>query len=166
MSKLLIAVFDDHEKAGEGIQSLLDAGIDREAIAALGKGEETPEKDFEQSKLNEHIGWWAKTGTIWGGIFGLLTGVFVATVPGFGPIVAAGHIIPAIAGALGGAMVVGPAAALGAWMADFAVEEAEKLRYHKDLEQGRVLVIVRGDEATVRKAESVLKPLAVKLKIH
>jgi len=166
MNKAVIAVFDSHDKAGEAIRKLLQAGIDEEAIAAIGKGEDTPEKNFELHKENEHIGWWAKTGTVWGGIFGLLTGAFVSVVPGFGPIVAAGHIIPALAGALGGAMVVGPAAALGAWMADFAVEEAQKVLYHKYLEEGKVLVIVKGDEATVKKAETILKPLAVETKIH
>jgi uncharacterized membrane protein len=167
MSKVLIAVYDNHEKAAEAIDALLKAGIDREKIVALGKGEAAPAEKFEREKMNEHIAWWAKTGTVWGGIFGLLTGAFVSVVPGFGPLVAAGHIIPALAGALGGAMAVGPAAALGAWMADFAVEEAERLRYHKYLEEGKVLVIVRGDEATVAKARETLEALGgAEVKVH
>ncbi|WP_457596631.1 hypothetical protein [Hydrogenimonas sp.] len=166
MKKLLIAVFDDHDKAARGIQKLLSEGIDRDDIAAIAKGEDTPEKSFELDKMNEHIGWWAKTGTVWGGIFGLLTGAFVSVIPGFGPIVAAGHIIPALAGAIGGAMVVGPAAALGAWMADFAVEEAQKLRYHDLLEEGKVLVAVKGDDESLQKARKALEGLAQEVKVH
>jgi len=166
MSKLLIAVFDGHKEAAESIKALLESGIDRQAIAALGKGEESPEKEFELQKENEHIKWWAETGTVWGGIFGLLAGAFLSVVPGFGPIVAAGHIVPAIAGALGGAMTVGPAAALGAWMADFALEEAEKIRYHKYLEAGKILLIVRCDEPCAEKARSLLDARGVVTHLH
>jgi uncharacterized membrane protein len=155
----LIAVYDNHDDAAEAIEALLKAGVSKEDISVLGKGEGgEPKDDFELNKENEDIAYWGKQGAFWGALWGFLMGAFFFFVPGFGPLVATGPVIASLAGALGGAAVVGGAAALIAWFKDLGVEEVEAHRYADLLKEGKTLVVVHG-EAAIQKARPALEAL-------
>ncbi len=155
----LIAIYNDHEDSAKAIETLLKAGISKKDISVLAKGEgDEPKDDFELNKENEDIAFWGKQGAFWGALWGFLMGAFFFFVPGFGPLVATGPIIASLAGALGGAAVVGSAAALVAWFKDLGVEEMEAHRYADLLKEGKILVIIHGDSA-IEKAEPALKAL-------
>ncbi len=144
----LIAVYDNHDDAAQAVEALLKAKVPKEAISVLGKGEgEEPKDEFELNKENEDIAYWGKQGAFWGALWGFLMGAFFFFIPGFGPLVATGPVIASLAGALGGAAVVGSAAALVAWFKDLGVEEVEAIRYKDLLKEGKTLVIVHGKEA-------------------
>jgi uncharacterized membrane protein len=110
----LIAVYNTHAEVADAVRLLTEKKIvEREDISVLGKGEEGEPKDSLQiDKENADIVRWGKEGVIWGGIWGFLTGAFFMWVPGFGPLLAAGPIISSLAGALGGAAIVGSISAL------------------------------------------------------
>lgn len=144
----LIAVYDNHDDAAQAVEALLKAKVPKEAISVLGKGEGgEPKDEFELNKENEDIAYWGKQGAFWGALWGFLMGAFFFFVPGFGPLVATGPVIASLAGALGGAAVVGSATALVTWFKDLGVEEIEAIRYKDLLKEGKTVVIVHGKEA-------------------
>ncbi len=154
----LVAVYDTHEDAAKAVQTLTEKKIvEREDISVIGKGGEGEPKDSLQiDKENKDILEWGKEGAIWGGILGFLTGAFFLWIPGFGPLLAAGHIVPAIAGALGGAAVVGSASALIGYFVDIGIEESDAHRYVDLIKEGKLLVLVHGNSDTVARAKEVL----------
>ncbi len=152
----LIAVYDTHDDAAKAVKELLEAGISKEAISVLGRGEgEEPKETFEVDKENDDILYWGKQGAFWGGLWGFLMGALFFWVPGFGPLIATGPIIASLAGALGGAAVVGSAAALVAWFVDLGMEEAEAHRYTDLLKAGKLLVIVHGSDEIDKAAQTL-----------
>ncbi len=167
MKKSLIAVYTNHDDLMDAINRLIEAGVAREHISALAKGEDTPEKSFEIEKENDAILFWGKQGAFWGGLFGLLAGGLFSVVPGFGPLVAAGPIVSSLAGLLGGAATFGSASALAAWLADFSVEAAEAKKYEDLLNEGKLLLIVHGSPDEIEKAQNILRELGKgEWKIH
>lgn len=155
----LIAVYENHDDAAEAIHTLLKEGVSKEDISVLGKGEGgEPKDDFELEKENEDIAYWGKQGAFWGALWGFLMGAFFFWIPGFGPLVATGPVIASLAGALGGAAVVGSATALVAWLMDLGIEEVEAHRYADLLKEGHTLVIVHGQDA-IDKAKPALESL-------
>jgi len=157
----LIAVYNTHEEVENAVKILTDKNIvEREDISVLGKGEKGEPKDSLQiDKENADIIEWGKDGVIVGSIWGFLTGAFFMWVPGFGPLVAAGPIISSLAGALGGAAVVGSITALVGWFVDLGIEESDALHYADLIKEGKVLVLVHGNADTVEKAEKTLAEL-------
>jgi len=155
----LIAVYDNHEDAEEAIHALLKAGVPKDSISVLGRGEGgEPKDEFEVERENDDIVYWGKQGAFWGALWGFLMGAFFFWIPGFGPLIATGPVIASLAGALGGAAVVGSAAALVAWFMDLGIEEAEAHRYADLLKAGKTLVIVHG-KAAIDKGQKALEDL-------
>ncbi len=143
MATQLLVVVKNHDKANELVQKLLKNSIDKYAISVIAKGKD----DFELDKENQDIATWGKLGAGWGAIIGLLVGAFASFVPGFGPIVAAGPVISSLAGAVGGATVVGGLSAVTAWLVDIGIEEMEAKEYEKYLKDGYSIVIIEGKDA-------------------
>jgi len=157
----LIAVYNTHAEVADAVRLLTEKKIvEREDISVLGKGEEGEPKDSLQiDKENADIVRWGKEGVIWGGIWGFLTGAFFMWVPGFGPLLAAGPIISSLAGALGGAAIVGSISALVGWFVDIGVEESDAEHYANLIKEGKLIVLVHGNAETVAKAEEALGTL-------
>ncbi len=163
----LIAVYNDHKDAADAVEALTKAGLGKEHISVLGKGEMLEEDSFEYQKENEDILYWGKTGAFWGGLWGFLMGALFFWVPGFGPLVATGPIIASLAGLVGGAAVVGSLSALAAWLVDLGMTEAEALRYEDFLKEGKFLVLVQGSDEELQKAQSALEALGKgEIKLH
>jgi hypothetical protein len=92
-------------------------------------------------------------GGIAGGVLGWLTGIGALAIPGLGPLIAAGPIVAALAGAgavgtLGG--IIGALAGMG-------IPEYEAKRYEGRIREGGVLVSVHCDSSDwVRKAKDLM----------
>ncbi len=158
MSKYLVAaVYDNHSDADEAVKLLLKEGVLKRHISVLGKGEEAEKETFEDEKENEVILAWGEQGAFWGGLWGLLAGGIYAFVPGFGPILATGHVIAALAGLIGGAATVGALSAFAAMLVEMGIEAAEAKRYEHLLKENKLLVIVHGDDAEVETARQILE---------
>jgi hypothetical protein len=84
-----------------------------------------------------------------GGTLGWLIGIGTLAIPGVGPLIAAGPIVAALAGAGVGSAVGGMAGAL----IGLGVPELEAKRYEEEIKRGRILVSVRCD--SVARAHSV-----------
>jgi hypothetical protein len=68
-------------------------------------------------------------------------------------------VLPSIVGALAGATTVGSVSALIGWFVDIGMEESEAKRYSDLIKEGKLLVLVQGNEDTVAKAKEALSSL-------
>ncbi|MCF6206259.1 MAG: hypothetical protein L3J47_05135 [Sulfurovum sp.] len=157
----LVAVFSTHEEAARAVQVLTESGIvERNDISVIGKGGHGEPKDSLQiDKENADILEWGKEGAIWGGLMGFLTGAAVFWIPGFGPLIAVGHVLPSIVGAFGGALTFGSVSALIGWFVDIGIEESDAHHYSDLIKEGKLLILVQGNEETVTKAKEALSSL-------
>ena len=92
-----VAVFKSHEDAVQAIQLLKDNKFPMKHVSLLGKGEYNDENDEaaemkNPANLPTYIGMGAGT------VVGLLTGLGVFAIPGFGALYGAGAIVGTIAG--------------------------------------------------------------------
>jgi hypothetical protein len=112
--RVLAAVFDTREQAEKAIAELTSAGFPIDSIGAAMRSRP------EQEALIEHTGAHKTSepladiveGGIFGGVVGALLSFGVLSVPGVGPVIAAGVLASAIAGAGIGAASGGIQAAL------------------------------------------------------
>ncbi len=94
------------------------------------------------------------SGALLGGTVGWLAGIGILAIPGFGPLIAAGPIMAALAGASVGGGVGG---VLGA-LAGFGIPEYEAKRYTGRIKEGGILLSVHCDNAKdVERAKETLK---------
>ena len=157
MSKdVFLQTYDTYDDAAKAIQRLLEGGVLKKYISVLAKGEQEELNEFEYNKENEDIIFWGEQGAFWGSLWGLLTGGMLMWVPGFGPLVATGPILAALAGMIGGAATLGSISALAAWLVDLGIEESLAHKYKELLEQGKILLIVHGNEDAIKLAKEIL----------
>jgi hypothetical protein len=145
----VFAIYRDRMHVEEGIDALLDNGFRIEDISVV-----LPEiqgaTDFAASKsIRSPSGAGAVTGAVVGGTLGLLAGVATLSVPGLGPILAAGPIMEALAGT--GAGLIGALESL-------AIPQDEAGQYEGMIRDGKVLLSVLCDNSDlVRRAGDVLE---------
>ena len=157
MSKKVFAkTYDTYDDAAEAVKKLLEGGVLKKYISVLAKGEQEELNEFEYKKENEDIIFWGEQGAFWGSLWGLLAGGVLMWVPGFGPLVATGRIIAALAGMIGGAATLGSISALTAWLVELGMEKRLAHRFENQLEQNKILVVVHGDSDAVKMAEDIL----------
>src|SRR5205814_2957131 len=88
----------------------------------------------------------APEGATTGGVLGWLAGIGAMTIPGVGPLIAAGPIASALAGAGAGAAVGGVTGAL----VGLGIPEYEAKRYEGKIKGGNMLVSVHSDDSEQR----------------
>ena len=94
----------------------------------------------------------AVTGGVVGGLAGVLLGLGVLAVPGFGPVLAAGPLVAGLAGAGIGAAVGGLVGALVSW----GVPQEEAELYAESVRRGSILVGLKTDDARVQQAVNIM----------
>jgi len=132
MARNVIGLFRDTNEAQAAIQDLESAGFSREHLNVIAY--DGSAADSEGNELGENT---AK-GAAAGGVAGLLLGLAAMAIPGVGPIIAAGPIVAALAGAGVGAATGG---ILGA-LSDMGVPGHEAKYYHEAVRHGGTLIIV------------------------
>ena len=107
MAKTVVGLFDSHEAARDAVSELVREGFRHEDISlmardAAGEGREGAKVAYVEEDGHEQVEDMAKgagTGAAIGGAAGLLLGLTALAIPGIGPILAAGPLAAAIAGA-------------------------------------------------------------------
>ncbi len=153
---VMVKVYDKYDDASSDVNKLIHGGILKKYISVIGRAEEEKAGEFEEEKSLDKLVFWGEQGAFWGGLWGLLAGGMLLAVPGYGPLAATGQIMSAIAGMLGGAAVFGTTGAVVAWFVDRGMEDSLAQRYAKHLEDGKILVIVHGDEDVIDMAHKIL----------
>jgi len=114
-------------------------------------------KDFaheKHTKAPEGTATGATSGAVIGGGLGWLAGIGALAIPGLGPLIAAGPIVAALAGAGAGGVIGGLAGAL----VGMGIPEYEAKRYEGRVKEGGILLSVHCDDAKwAKRAKEILK---------
>lgn len=154
------ALFETYDEAARAVRRLETSGIPNVEISLVTNNFDDAYSRFatqaadreRENPSSELAGAGAAAGTVLGGGAGLLAGLGIAAIPGFGPIVAAGWLMATLVGAGAGAAAGGLAGALvGAGLGE---EEAHT--YAEGIRRGGVLVLVRTDEAAMDRVIDIL----------
>jgi len=96
----------------------------------------------------------AGTGGVIGGVLGWLTGIGALALPGFGPLLAAGPLMTALAGVAAGSAVGGLAGAL----IGLGIPESDVNRFVGRVQEGCAFIAVRVDDSeTSSRARNVFE---------
>lgn len=99
------------------------------------------------------VGTGAVTGGVVGGVAGLVVGIMGLTIPGVGPIIAAGPIAAALARAGAGAIAGG----LIGGLVHIGVSEEHAHYYAESVRRGRALDTVRAQDSEAERAAQIMR---------
>jgi hypothetical protein len=149
-------IFPTRMSAENAVDQLMIAGFRSDDISVLAPDSKvTHELATEKNtKAPEGTTTGAAAGGAIGGTLGLLAGIGALAIPGFGPFIAAGPIMGALAGVGAGAATGGFIGAL----VGMGMPEYEAKRYEGRVKDGGILVSVHCDDSKwTDKAKDVLK---------
>jgi uncharacterized protein (TIGR02271 family) len=156
MASTVVGLFDSWDEAQGAVQDLVSSGFSREDIGVTAndaEGRFAGMKDTgEHADTGSAAAAGAGIGAVLGGIGGVLVGLGLLTIPGIGPILAAGPIAAALAGAGIGAAAGG---LLGA-LTHLGVPEEDAHTYAEGVRRGGTLVTVTSDDARTSLATDIL----------
>lgn len=158
-------LFRDRSAAEVAVQDLLNNGFSRNDISLLAsdtRGEHTryEEGDTDAEERGKAATTSAIGGGILGGTLGLLLSAGALTIPGIGPVLAAGPLAASL-GALGGTLTgagvgVASGSILGALIGS-GISEQDAHHYSEGIRRGGTLVLVTTDEARDSLAHSMMR---------
>jgi uncharacterized membrane protein len=146
MAKVVLGVFDTKDQAERAVQELRNRGFHKE-ISILAKDERREGMETETDGDNVMEG--VTTGSVLGGLVGLVAGAGALAIPGIGPLVAAGPIAGLLSGAATGGIAGG--------LIDWGIPEEEGRRYEEEVRQGKILVAVQSSGPKVDEAAQILR---------
>lgn len=142
--RTVVGIFDGTDKAIEALNELREADFSAEQISVVARDTEATTEIAEQTDLvAEEAGKGALVGTFLGGVAGWLIGISALAIPGIGPVIGAGIIGTALAGAGIGAAAGGLIGALGV----YGIPEEDARGYEEEVRQGGVLLTVHAGSA-------------------
>jgi hypothetical protein len=148
----VIGVYDVLPDAQRAVEQLLHQGIPAEDVSIVANLEnETTVHGFVSPR--EAVKEGARRGAMIGGLFGLLSGTAFFFVPGVGPLVVVGALASALAGAGEGALAGG----IGGAILGKIMEKQRVPKYEQHLKDGKYLVVVRADPATLERTQEALQ---------
>ncbi|WGV27740.1 general stress protein [Halotia branconii] len=163
--KRAIGTFSSRQQAEEALHELRNSGFSMDRVSVLAKDTDRNDqiagadvKDRGDNEAQEGAGIGATTGTVLGGLGGLLVGLEALLVPGAGPFLAAGTIATTLAGAGIGAAAGGIVGAL----TGLGIPEEEARTYSNSVSQGHYLVTIEGYEEEVERAASILSDRGIR----
>jgi hypothetical protein len=149
-------IYPDRASVEIAVDELKAAGYRNTDISVLFP-QNTGTKDFaheKNTKAPEGATTGAGTGAVVGGTLGWLAGIGALAIPGLGPLVAAGPIVAALAGAGAGGAVGGLVGAL----VGMGIPEYEAKRYEGRVKSGGILLSVHCDDSEwTGKAKKILE---------
>jgi len=154
MRRTLAALFDDYDDAATAVRRLEDAGISYRDISivsnAAGNSHIIPLGTTDDAVAGAGAG--ATIGAAFGGGAGLLAGLGMVTIPGFGPMIAAGWLAAAAAGVTAGAAAGG----LVGLLVGTGVNDEEAHVYSEALRRGGTIVMARIEADRYEDAQAIL----------
>jgi uncharacterized membrane protein len=153
---VVLAVFNDRERADDAISALEDRGYNAKDISVVMKDEEGKTRQT----TGDNVGSGAATGAVVGGIAGLIIGVSAIAIPGIGPIVVGGPLAAAL-GATGAAAATGAvtgalAGGLIGGLIGLGVPEEEARVYEEEIRRGGILLATPATVMNSQEVERVL----------
>jgi hypothetical protein len=153
MMKTVVGVFNDFTAAVNALPDFVREGIPRDCISIVSPDAEGEFAKYLSARAERPIMEDAGVGAVIGGLSGLLVGLGALTIPGVGPVLAAGPLFTALAGA----MVGTEAGSLVGILDGFGVAEYEAKSHAEKVGEGRTLVIVKAEDPLVGRAQTILR---------
>ena len=149
------ALYRDFETAATVTNKLISGGFDSKHISVITNDTDNKYSSYINTSgtdvVKEDLS--GEEGAGIGALMGALTGLSMALVPGFGPVLVAGPLAVALMAGIGAATGAATGG-LTASLVDFGVSDAHASHYQDVLRTGGALVIVdlvnESDESTVR----------------
>ena len=157
------AVFSEPQKAKEAVKTLVEKGFGKGEISVVGRLNKEKVDEVALSKVESDALFWGAQGGIWGSILGLLIGGALFTVPGIGPIAGAGTIGGALAGLVSGAAAGATSVGLVDGLIEWGLSRAKAEHYKKIIEEGKVIVFVKGDLQKTEDAAVLLRTFSAEV---
>ena len=148
MSRVVIGVFNEKDRAESALQELKAKGYERD-LSLVARDEEKAMDSGAASFGDQNLAEGTYTGGALGGIAGLLAGVGALLIPGIGPIVTAGPIAATLTGVVGGGLAGG--------LIDYGIPEERGEYYEEQVRQGGILVSVKASDERIDEAASILR---------
>ncbi|MGH9736016.1 MAG: DUF3341 domain-containing protein [Candidatus Acidiferrales bacterium] len=149
----VFGIYSSYQDMERGIDLLKGEGFRNTDISVL-LPENVGPKPLTQVKRNraERAAAGGFSGALVGGTLGWLAGIGVIAIPGFGPLLAAGPILAALAGVGVGGTVAGVAGAL----IGTGIPATEAAKYERQLKKGAIMISVNADPSSAQRARQVL----------
>ncbi|TAK09155.1 permease [bacterium] len=157
----MIAIYNTHTEAEEGIKQLQKSGFDMKKLSIVGKDYQTEEDVVGYYNTGDRVKYWGKLGAFVGGIWGLLFGAAFFVLPGIGPVFVAGPLVSWIVAALEGAAVGGGLSALGAGLYSIGIPKNKIVEYETAIKAGKFLLVAHGTADEAAKAREILDETGV-----
>lgn len=138
----VLGVFNNEDKAKNAINKIKNKEISEDKISLIAKQDEND--DFEAGEdmmgTDQNLTDGTTAGGTLGGLAGLLTGAGLLTIPGVGPILAAGPLAAGLSGATAGGVTGG--------LVDYGLNQETGEKYAQEVEQGNILIAAENTEET------------------
>jgi len=153
--KNVVGMFDNVRDAEAAVRDLRNAGVQDADISFVGR-----DKDEATMASNEYLaeghseaaegaGLGATSGTVVGGLTGLLVGLGILAIPGVGPVIAAGTLATALGTTALGAGIGAAAGGLLGALVGAGVPEEDAHIYAEGIRRGNALVMACVDDTMV-----------------
>ena len=157
----MVAVYAQHDAAEAAVRKVAEAGLDMTHFSIIGKGYHTEEQVIGFYSAGDRISFWGSRAAYWGGLWGLLFGGVMLTVPVIGPVMVLGHVatlvFTALSGAVEGAVLTGGFGALGAALFSIGIPHHSVLQYEQALKADAYMVVAHGPSAEIERARTMLQ---------
>jgi uncharacterized membrane protein len=147
-----VAIYNSHKEAVEALKTLHANGYPTNHLSIIGKAGILDDEHLHLDETDRDTNIPAYVGMGAGTVIGLLTGIGVFAIPGFGALYGAGAFVGALAGVDLGIIGGGFASVLAKYFTDD--KHIEDIKSH--LENGKFALAVSGDEEEIAKAKEIL----------
>ena len=146
----VIGVFDNQNDAESAVREVQNLGIDENNISIVAKEDNIENEQAGNENVNrQDLTDGAVTGGALGGVAGLLAGAGALTIPGIGPVIAAGPISAGLTGVAAGG--------LAGSLVDLGVDEERGQHYEKEVKEGAILAAVETDSDNINDIASYMR---------
>ena len=157
----LIGVYKSYQDAISGLYELQKSGYPIKLLTIVGKADITG--THIHVKANDHVETAEiSVGLAAGTVLGLMTGVGIFAIPGFGLLFSAGALLSTFAGMDLGFMAGGIAAIFTKAM---GTDESNAAKYEKHLNEGNFLLFAPGDKKQIELARHLLHTQGISLEL-
>lgn len=162
--KRAVGVFATRHETEQALTELRNAGFHMDNASVIARdadrqddiaGVDVKENVGNQADLGATKG--ALSGGTAGGLTGLLVGLGLVAIPGLGPIMLAGAGATALATTLAGTAIGAAAGGLIGALVGLGIPEEQARSYSDRIARGEYVVLLKGTEAELDRAESILR---------
>ena len=149
-----IGIYDTHENAVQAVKKLQHEGFPANRLSIIGQAKIVDDHiHIRTSHLAEEIE--VSIGIIAGSVLGILTGVGVFVIPGFGFLYGAGAVVGAFAGVDIGLIGGG----LAAIFTSMGLDEEDAVKYEQHVMEGKFMVVAQGNESELKNARELAEQM-------